>query len=265
MTRATLTTTTPARTIQDHINDYWDYRAEDYDTAQQRPERRAADREVWSGVFRGVLPGHPIRILDVGTGSGFLAFVLAELGHDVTAIDLSASMLERGERRARTEKARPLFQLGDAVDPPFPPSTFDAITSRYVMWTLREPVTAALNWFSLLRPGGTLAMVDALWFPEGIDDNPTEGFREHYSPRVRSELPLAETSTIQESAAVLSSAGFTRVEVTPLRSVYELDTAFGTVPGHEVTLQYLITARRPLRSSRPQPDVPSIQGVTRTT
>ena len=46
----------------------------------------------------------------------------------------------------------------------------DAVTARYVLWTMREPDAALRAWRELLRPGGTLVIVDGLWFPDGLPD-----------------------------------------------------------------------------------------------
>ena len=48
-----------------------------------------ADYAKWVEALRSVLPTSPTRVLDVGTGTGFVAWIAAELGHQVTAIELS--------------------------------------------------------------------------------------------------------------------------------------------------------------------------------
>jgi SAM-dependent methyltransferase len=78
----------------------------------------------------------------------------------VTAIDLSAGMLEASA--LRDAGLAVTFAVGDAVDPAFPPRTCDAIVSRSVIWTLREPATAFRNWYQLLRPGGRVLAIYGL-------------------------------------------------------------------------------------------------------
>lgn len=229
-------------TAQDRINAYWTERAPSYDEYQQRPDRLAADQEAWSAVWSRALPPGPLDVLDVGTGTGQVAMVLARLGHRVTGIDLAEGMLERAREHAATLAGGPVIRRGDAVNPDFPAGSFDAITSRYLMWTLREPETAVANWIRLLRPGGTVAVVDSTWFPNGLE-NATEEFAGHYDAEVRAVLPLATATSINQTAAVLDQAGLVDVTVTPLTSIFELDRRYGVAPHHELRMQYLITGR----------------------
>ncbi|SNY54596.1 class I SAM-dependent methyltransferase [Paractinoplanes atraurantiacus] len=238
-------------TTQDRINDYWTGRAPAYDAYQQRPSRLAADNAAWMSIWAGALPFTEGDVLDVGTGSGHVALTVAALGHRVTGIDLSEGML--AEARRHRSPHPPSFRRGDAVAPDFAPGSFDAVVGRYVMWTLRSPVTAVQNWMRLLRPGGVVAVVDSTWFPEGLD-NASESFTGFYDAEVRAELPLAAATSIDQTAAVLREAGLTAVTVTPLTTIYELDQQYGVAPGHEVRTQYLITGRlRSGPSSEPSP------------
>ncbi|MER7167591.1 methyltransferase domain-containing protein [Micromonospora sp. NPDC000207] len=230
-------------TVQDRINTYWTGRAPGYDDYQQRPERLAADREAWAAIWARALPTAPADVLDVGTGTGQVAMVLAGLGHRVTATDLAEGMLERARQHAATVANGPVVLRGDAVDPDFPAGSFDAVTSRYLMWTLREPAVAVANWVRLLRPGGTVAVVDSTWFPEGLE-NASENFTDHYDAEVRAKLPLAAATSIDQTVEVLEQAGLADVTVTPLTSIYELDQRFGVAPGHEHQMQFLISGRR---------------------
>jgi ubiquinone/menaquinone biosynthesis C-methylase UbiE len=63
-----------------------------------------------------LLPHAPADVLDVGTGTGFLALLLAELGYRVVGIDLAPDMLEIAQSKCTNEIA-PRFELGDAAAP----------------------------------------------------------------------------------------------------------------------------------------------------
>lgn len=223
-------------TLQDSINAYWTDRAPSYDAYQQRPERRDLDVEVWGRVWSAALPSAPADVLDVGTGSGHVARLLAGLGHRVTGIDLSEGMLEIARRHAARDAYPPRFLLGDAVAPDFPEQSYDAVVGRYVMWTLRDPKAAVARWLRLLRPGGVVAMADSTWF--------TDGLGELYGERPEGHLPLADARSIEEVADAMRRGGLVDVTVTPLDEVLELDRAHGVAPGHDVQLQYVLTGRR---------------------
>ncbi len=74
--------------------------------AEHVPARTAA---VWAALDPLVAAGAPLRVLDVGGGSGTLAVPLARLGHHVTVVDPSADALATLRRRADTAG------VGDAV------------------------------------------------------------------------------------------------------------------------------------------------------
>lgn len=222
--------------LQDTINDYWTVRAPSYDAYQQRPERRELDRGAWARLWSSTLPPAPVDVLDVGTGSGHVACLLADLGHHVTGIDLADGMLDLAREHAAALANPPRILVGDAVEPDFAPASYDAVVGRYVMWTLRDPSAAATNWMRLLRPGGVVAMVDSPWFTDGLGNL--------YGDLPDATLPLAEATTIDDTAAVLRRAGLSDVTVTPLEEVLELDRTHGVAPGHDVQLQYLVTGKR---------------------
>lgn len=222
--------------LQARIDDYWDHRARVYDEAQHREGRDAVDRDLWGRVWSSALPPAPARVLDLGTGSGHAAFVLADRGYDVTGVDSSAGMLDIARVRAAEAKgASPTFVLGDAVDPPVD-GGFDVVVSRYLMWTLRDPLTALQRWRGLLCPGGVLAVVDSTWFDAGIEESPSE-FIDSYAA-VMDDLPLATADSIAATAEVVTAAGFCDVTTRPLTEVLEVDRRLGAAPGHQPRLQY---------------------------
>lgn len=243
--------------IQKSINDYWDQRAALYDENQRRANRRNADEAAWTRIAASALPRPPGRVLDAGTGSGYFAFILANLGYDVIGCDLSKAMLEIARQvsceRTDASRQQPEFIVSDAVNPDIQAGSLEAITSRYLMWTLPDPLGALLNWRQLLVPGGTLALVDAPWFPAGLQSNNTPGFARAYSDKVAKALPLAESRTINDTVAVVRQAGFHHVDVVSLDEIYDLDQITGAAPGHHVQLQYLITAKTPERIDRNSP------------
>lgn len=238
--------------VQSNITEYWRARASSYDDHRHSPARREPDWRVWTDVWAGALPPTPCEVLDVGTGTGYVAGIIAKLGHRVTGIDLAPEMLDVAVASHADLADPPTLMVGDAVDPPFDLGTFDVICARYVLWTLRHPDVALTRWRELLRPGGLVAVVDSTWFPQGIDDGTSvkpgsreENLRRLYDHTVREALPLAETDSIGPTAEHVAAAGFIDVTITPLEELYELDARVGVSEGHEVQMQYLITGMAP--------------------
>lgn len=102
------------------------------------------------------VPSDCHRALDVGCGEGLLARRLAAHCGEVVGIDADHDTLERA--RAAPSESRIQYVEADAMKYPFPENSFDLITSVASLHHL--PLAPAVTRFrSLLRPGGTLAVV----------------------------------------------------------------------------------------------------------
>lgn len=72
-------------------------------------------------------------VLDVGTGTGRAALVLASAGARVTAIDASEQMLRVARERAAAQSLQVTFAPGDAHALPFPDRSFDVVVCLRVL------------------------------------------------------------------------------------------------------------------------------------
>ena len=142
------------------------------------------------------------RILDVGTGTGFLALLLARLGYEVVGVDVAEKMLEQGRRKALDAGLDVEFIHGLCEELPFPDCSFDAVVNCRVMWTLTEPETAVSEWRRVIRPGGKLISYMRMM---SISDKDTEGY---YGKNI--ELPL-RCGGRDEYVEVYKAAGFKRI------------------------------------------------------
>ena len=115
--------------ILSQIEQYWTGRAEGYSQVNQHELTTGQDR-VWLGEIRRHLPEGTLKILDVGTGPGFFAILLARAGYDVTAVDYTEAMLEEAKKNAGTLSSKIRFQRMDAQKLDFPDGYFDAVISR---------------------------------------------------------------------------------------------------------------------------------------
>jgi SAM-dependent methyltransferase len=200
---------------QSNITAFWSAVAPGYEThGGNVAEYGSEEYKRWVDALGAVLPDPPSDILDVATGTGYVALAAASLGHRVTAIDLSPPMLDELRVHAADRGLTVDARLGDAVAPDFPPSRFDAMTSRHLLWTLREPHTAMANWRALLRPGGWLVAVDGFWFSEEEGDVPPL-FAEQYTPTTRDELPFMHLHGPEPILEMLTAVGFVDVVSEP--------------------------------------------------
>lgn len=92
--------------------------------------RHAQHEGHLSGFEAGLekLEGPPRRVLDICTGTGSSAALLAERypDADVTAVDISRRMVNRATRTHRSPRLR--FMRGDVLELPFESDTFDLVT-----------------------------------------------------------------------------------------------------------------------------------------
>lgn len=114
-----------------------------------RPETEELCRLVLADnnlPFCGLRPPVPLRVLDVGTGSGCIAVTLALglLVADVTAWDISGDALLQARENARHLGATVNLELQDALDPPKDDRQWDIIVSNppYVAEDERQEMDA---------------------------------------------------------------------------------------------------------------------------
>jgi SAM-dependent methyltransferase len=221
--------------VQAHITRFWGTVAPDYDAhAGNVAEPGSAAYRRWVDALAAALPEPPADVLDVATGTGYVALAAASLGHRVTAVDLAPAMLEALVAHAKARGLAVDARVDDAVAPALPAASFDAVTSRHLLWTLREPAAAMDSWRQLLRPGGRLVAVDGFWFADWNDDDVPPLFAEHYTADTRRELPFMHLDGPDAILRAVTAAGFTDVTA-QARPDLRLQ---GGVP-------YLITATRP--------------------
>ena len=149
---------------------YWTNRASGYSGVNQE-ELASRQKTVWGRTiakriaarFPGRKPSQ-IRVLDVGTGPGFFAIILAEMGYQVTAVDYTSSMLEEAGRNAGALAGKIDFRQMNAEELLFQDHSFDVLVTRNVTWNLHDPEKAYSHWTRVLAPGGLLLNFDANWY-----------------------------------------------------------------------------------------------------
>ncbi len=169
-------------TILEENKTYWTGRAPTYSEVN-RGELSTSQRRKWKECLRREFAFHfpdrdltDLRVLEVGTGPGFFAILLSELGCDVTAIDLTPAMLREAKENAGTLAGKINFMEMNAEALTFDNASFDAVISRNLTWNLPHPEKALAEWTRVLKPGGLLLNFDANWYAYLFDRDAQAGY-----------------------------------------------------------------------------------------
>lgn len=103
-------------------------------------------------------------ILDIATGSGWMAIVLGKSGYKVTSIDINKEAIKRAKERAVDEgliiDENISFKIADAQNLPFNNNTFDAVFSFDSMHHMPECDKVIKELSRVCKPGGVIIISD---------------------------------------------------------------------------------------------------------
>ena len=142
---------------------YWDVLASTFDDEPDHGLREPQIRKTWTEFLRTWIPHPSATVLDIGCGTGSLSILLAELGHKVTGIDLSPSMISHARAKAASGGFQIEFHVMDAALPQLPNRQFDVILCRHLLWALPEPEQVLQRWTELLKSKGRLILIEGFW------------------------------------------------------------------------------------------------------
>lgn len=146
--------------IKDKVLDYWTIRAEEF-LLLKIEELNSYMRERWYRELDLLLPRKKgLKILDIGTGTGFLCFILAQEGHQMTGVDMTPKMIQEGKNLAHHLNLPVEFYVMDAENLQFSDESFDVIVTRNVTWTLPNLNQAYKEWYRVLKKSGMLINFD---------------------------------------------------------------------------------------------------------
>jgi demethylmenaquinone methyltransferase/2-methoxy-6-polyprenyl-1,4-benzoquinol methylase len=118
----------------------------------------------WRRALLDAIDPRPgLRILDVATGTGLVAFGLAERGAEVVGIDQSEQMLAGARRRlaARPDlTTRVTLIRGQAERLPFADGEFDALSFTYLLRYVDDRSATMRELARVVKPGGRIGMVE---------------------------------------------------------------------------------------------------------
>ncbi|TFV81280.1 methyltransferase domain-containing protein [Blastococcus sp. CT_GayMR16] len=188
-------------------------------TAEQLPARTAA---VWAALDPVVGAGTPLRVLDVGGGSGMFAVPLARLGHDVTVVDPSADALATLRRRADTggvgARVHGLQGDGDLLHEVLPEADggsdgYDLALCHYVLEVVDDPAVTLGEISRALRPGGQVSVATAnragAVLGRAVAGHPVEALAliEDRDPAPARSKPARRRFTPEDLLALVEGAG----------------------------------------------------------
>lgn len=106
----------------------------------------------------------PLRIVDLATGTGDVAFALARRLPEaaVTGLDLSEGMLDKArEKAAGSDAARNIsFVQGDCLATGLPDACADVVTIAYGVRNFADIAAGYREMMRILRPGGKLCVLE---------------------------------------------------------------------------------------------------------
>ena len=112
----------------------------------------------------GLANGHPVRVLDVGSGPGDLALEIAARvsGASIVGVDLAPAMviLAQGSAAAAGLGTRIRFELADAARLPLDDASVDLVVSSLSLHHWDRPPAVFAELHRVLRPGGSALVYD---------------------------------------------------------------------------------------------------------
>jgi len=122
-------------------------------------ERHYSPGRTWEATARGLVhllePGD---VLDVASGDGVLAELLAPRARSIVCLDISERVAEAGRRRL--EACRNVsFEVGDMHALPFADASFDTVLLMHALTYTRDPSRVFAETARVLRPTGKLLAV----------------------------------------------------------------------------------------------------------
>lgn len=148
-------------TLTDRIEKYWDDRSDKFSETRLK-ELKSKNAPAWQRLITECIgQDKPLKILDIGTGAGFFAILLASAGHEVTGIDMSNGMVKQAQKNTASLSLTASFLKMNAQELDFHDDSFDVIVTRNLTWTLPDLPAAYTEWHRVLKPNGKLLNFDA--------------------------------------------------------------------------------------------------------
>jgi ubiquinone/menaquinone biosynthesis C-methylase UbiE len=127
----------------------------------EKPQRVKMGRSIAEAILRTARPSSSMDLFDYGCGTGLLSLMLLPHVRSVTGADTSGGMLKQFQKkidRQRLTNVR-LMQI-DLGEVPAPDDRFDLIITSMTLHHVEHLDHVLRNFHTLLRPGGTVCLID---------------------------------------------------------------------------------------------------------
>lgn len=204
------------------IEAYWDKRSDSFDA-----DHDTEDLQEWMDALATLLgPDHNKNVLDLGTGTGFLANMTAKLKYSTIGIDISKEMMNLAVKHAKTVGSDAIFMEGSVLSLPFMDNTIDFIINSRLIWTLVEPDRAIKEWLRILKPGGKMMCFNRMKEGVGLSSGKVNIYEDE---EVDNQLAIKE-ARMEELQDLLERNGLIDVKIQKLtgltRPGYDYDPWF---------------------------------------
>jgi 2-polyprenyl-3-methyl-5-hydroxy-6-metoxy-1,4-benzoquinol methylase len=122
-------------------------------------ERHYSPGRTWEATARGLLGLVRLGdVLDIGSGDGTIAEIVAPRSHSLTCFDRNPRMIDAAKKRLARQK-NVQFSVGDMHQLPFEEGSFDHTLLFNVLTHADEPMRVLQQSARMLRPDGSLIVV----------------------------------------------------------------------------------------------------------
>lgn len=139
-----------------HLYDdsYWVWDAENRKAEKLIGEAKRTAFALQLGNLKKYIKPKGKKLLDIGTGFGYLLEVAAEMGFDCYGIDISKKAVEVSSKKFPSK-----IKCGDLASADYDPEYFDAISIVDVLEHIPNPHESIAEAKRILKPGGLLFII----------------------------------------------------------------------------------------------------------
>jgi len=147
---------------KEQITQMFDAISKDYD-GMNRLISLGIDVKWRKKVVEIVSKNNPEKILDIATGTGDLAIMMAKTSAiKIVGLDISTGMLDVGKQKILENHLDDKIEMlvGDSENIPFPEAYFDAITVSFGIRNFENLEKGLAEIFRVLKPNGTFVILE---------------------------------------------------------------------------------------------------------